>query len=68
MVENEPFMYDKLVAGRDAKSGKTLTFEPLALVQLKIVRCITVQAKSVEIHVNVHLTEVCVCESLSNVC
>ena len=37
-------------------------------IQIGDVRCITVQAKSVEIHVNVHLTEACVCESLSNVC
>ena len=34
MVENEPFMYNKLVAGRDArvKTGQILTFEPSALV------------------------------------
>ena len=34
MVENEPFMYNKLVPGRDAKvtTGKILTFEPSALV------------------------------------
>ena len=34
MVENEPFMYNKLVAGRDAKvkTGQVLTFEPSALV------------------------------------
>ena len=29
-------MYNKLIAGRDAKSGQTLTFEPSALVQLKM--------------------------------
>ena len=37
-------------------------------IQIGDVRCVTVQAKSAEIHVNVHLTEACVCESLSNVC
>ena len=33
MVENEPFMYNKLVAGLDAKgtTGQILTFEPSAL-------------------------------------
>ena len=38
MVENEPFMYNKLVAGRDAKvkTGQILTFEPSALVQWKM--------------------------------
>ena len=29
-------------------------------IQIEDVRCVTVQAKSVEIHVNVHLTEGCV--------
>ena len=33
MVDNEPFMYNKLVAGRDAK---ILTFEPSALVLWKM--------------------------------
>ena len=33
MFENEPFVYNKLVAGRDAKvkTGQILTVEPLAL-------------------------------------
>ena len=45
MVENEPFMYNKLVAGRDAKvkSGQILTFEPLAGAMEDAVRALEQQ-------------------------
>ena len=45
MVDNEPFMYNKLVAGRDAKvkTGQILTFEPLAAVMEDTVRALQQQ-------------------------
>ena len=53
MVENEPFMCNKLVAGRDAKVRiwTDLNLWTLSSGTIEDVRCITVQAKSVEIHV-----------------
>ena len=58
VFENEPFMYNKLVAGREAKVAIWTDLNLWTLSSgFDDVRCIIVQAKSVEIHVNVHFTE-----------